>query len=107
MDSLRKLSLPPASAGNEGDSAVAAVASVTGRFSALLAALMIMLSKTLARRLLLSLDSLGATSCLSSRLRSSSSLGLRNWFRFGEGLTTATERGECEWCHVMEHPGKL
>ena len=27
MDSLRKLSLPPASAGNEGDSAVAAVAS--------------------------------------------------------------------------------
>ena len=80
MDSLRKLSLPLAPEANEGEIAVA-VAAVTGRFSALLAALIIMLSKTLAEdslRLLLSFAPLGATRDLRSRLLSSSSLGLRN-----------------------------
>ena len=92
VDSLRKFSLPLASAANEGDIGVT-VAAVTGMFSALLAALMIMLSKTLAEdslRLLLSFAPLD-TNDLRSRLLSSSSLGLRNWFRFWQGLATATK----------------
>lgn len=63
-------------------------ASVAGRFSALLAALRIMLSKLLAASSprLFFLGPLGATSDLRIRRRSSSSRGLRNWLlrRVGE-----------------------